>query len=68
MTHLNANIRKAILTEKQLINLLAYNNMVHSQTIKNWSINNSPMLTTADNLKTISEHFNQPQADILTYE
>ena len=68
MTYLNENTRKALATEKQLINLLAYNNMVHSQTIKNWAINNSPMLTAHANLKTICEYFEVSENNILTHE
>ena len=68
MTYLNEDTRKALMTEKQLISLLAYRNAVHSQTIKNWAINNSPMLTAHANLKTICEYFEVSENNILTHE
>lgn len=65
-TKINDSYRQQIIDDSKLLKVLAYRNMVHVQTIKNWCIKNSPMLTTHDNMKAITEYFKTP--NILTHE
>lgn len=63
--YLKLDTRKAIADEPNLMRLLAYNNMVVVQTVRNWCIGNSPMLTTIDNLATICKYFEVDKSAII---